>query len=405
MSWKNIFALTSSILYLILISLLFFYYRINFICGYKSACIRFCSKDTEKFSNRILFDSLKKDNMTRYYDPEFEKITFFRGAPECNVQMISIDDVKVESDYYNSTGTINHYLYEDGSVYSRGSDFTIYKNCLALEDESADEWITMVCSEETIVQPTILVIMTILSLIILLATLTIYSFFSEFRDFYGKLIILFLSSVICTYIVVPGIFHGNINEKVNVIMGYGFTSGNLWLNSMILNIYFRCRDFRTLKSKDDKFKPFVIYVSIFTTFAVLFVILDMTLQRNSFSGEFISLVHYYLILNDLIVLIITSIIIRNVSKQIDISERLQLEKEKKLFWIYVKLFAIMSVTWSTQIFALKRELNQFGCLTVALIMLFSAVNVAGLFLGRRKVRNLLTEQYNRAFNRQSEMEF
>jgi len=101
-----------------------------------------------------------------------------------------------------------------------------------------------------------------------------------------------------------------------------------------------------------------------------------------------------------VILIVTSIIIRKISKQIEFSERPQLEKEKKLFWIYVKLFAIMSVTWSTQIFALKRDLNDFGCLTATLIMLFSAVNVSGLFVGRRKVRNLLSKHYS-----SSEMDF
>ena len=93
------------------------------------------------------------------------------------------------------------------------------------------------------------------------------------------------------------------------------------------------------------------------------------------------------------ILIVTSILIRNISKQIEFSERAELEKEKKLFWIYVKLFVIMSVTWSTHIFAIKRELNDFGCMTATLIMLFSAVNVSGLFLGRKKVRELLFEKY------------
>lgn len=112
MSWKKIFAATSSILYLILISLLFYYYRLDFICGYKSPCIRFCSAHTERYSDKVLFDSLKQDNMTRYYDPEFDEIKFLRGPPTCNVQFINIDDKEVENDHYNSSSEIYHYLHE-----------------------------------------------------------------------------------------------------------------------------------------------------------------------------------------------------------------------------------------------------------------------------------------------------
>jgi len=168
-----------------------------------------------------------------------------------------------------------------------------------------------------------------------------------------------------------------------------------------------------VKPKDDKFKAFAIYVSIFTIFALFFIVFDMLVlskliklltfiiilryfllfPANDFSIEFISIVHYYLIFTDLVILIVTSIIIRNISKQIEFSERAQLEKEKKMFWIYVKLFAIMSVTWSTQIFTMKRELNDFGSMSATLIMLFSAVNVSGLFLGRKKARELLFGKY------------
>ena len=112
MSWKKIIAATSSLLYLILISLLFYYYRIDFICGYKGPCLRFCSTDNEKYSNRVLFDSLKKDNISDYYAPKFEEIKFYRGPPECNSIIISIEDVEVKSDYYNSSSPINPHLFE-----------------------------------------------------------------------------------------------------------------------------------------------------------------------------------------------------------------------------------------------------------------------------------------------------
>jgi hypothetical protein len=89
----------------------------------------------------------------------------------------------------------------------------------------------------------------------------------------------------------------------------------------------------------------------------------------------------------------TLISFRKISSQIDYSERAALEKEKKIFWIYVKLFAIMSVTWSIQLYVISFELNHYRSLTISLIMLFTAVNVSGLFLGRKKVRELMAQKY------------
>lgn len=80
---------------------------------------------------------------------------------------------------------------------------------------------------------------------------------------------------------------------------------------------------------------------------------------------------------------------RNTSKHIGFSERGAFNKEKKIFWIYTKLFSIMSVTWSIQIFALKEQTNHYSCIIASLIMLFSACNIVSLFVGRMKVRNLM----------------
>ncbi|XP_070491554.1 G-protein coupled receptor Mth-like isoform X2 [Chironomus tepperi] len=399
MNWKKIFVATSSVLYLILISVLIYYYRKEFICHYESVCLRFCSTDTEKYSDKFLYDSLKKNNLSHHYDIEFDDLSIIRGRPTCHGSLINIEDEEKTESYYSDSSP-NPRVFDSGDVYDRGLSFSINKNCLELEDESDNVWSAMVCTNESIPNPSLSWIMTILSVIILASTITIYSYFSELRDFPGKMIILFLSSVLCSYLVIPGIANQGESAHliINLLLAYGFTSGHLWLNSMILNNYFRCRDFRSSKPKEDRFKPFVIYVSIFTTFATLFILFEMLVMRDYFPVEFISIIHYYLVLNDSIVLIVTSIIIRNISKHIDLSERVQLEKEKKLFWIYVKLFAIMFVTWSTQIFALQKDLNEFGCLTASFMMLFSAVNISGLFIGRRKVRNLLFDKYNRTFN-------
>lgn len=152
---------------------------------------------------------------------------------------------------------------KDGSIYFRGRDYSSRKNCLQQEDESEDVWAPMVCIDESMLQPSISLIskgkiflyykyfiykhlsliVTVISVIILLSTLAIYLYFSELHDCHGKMIILFITSVIFTYFIIPGIVQEkyHVHKLINFLLCYGFTSGHLWLNSMILNNYFRCR--------------------------------------------------------------------------------------------------------------------------------------------------------------------
>lgn len=106
MNWKQIIAATSSLLYLILISLFFYHYRLEFVCSYESPCIRFCSKDIEKYSDKTLYESLKKDNLTRYYDSEFDDMTIYREPPSCSGRLINIEDVEIVDEDYNSSSAI-----------------------------------------------------------------------------------------------------------------------------------------------------------------------------------------------------------------------------------------------------------------------------------------------------------
>lgn len=106
MSWNKIIAATSSFLYLILILFIFYYYRLEFVCSYESPCIRFCSKDIEKYSDKTLYESLIKDNLTRYYDSEFDDLTIYREPPSCNGRLINVKDVEIDDEDYNSSSAI-----------------------------------------------------------------------------------------------------------------------------------------------------------------------------------------------------------------------------------------------------------------------------------------------------------
>ena len=108
MNWKKIFTISSSCLYIILGSLLFYNYRIDILCGYENPCLRFCSTDTEKYSDKELFDSLLENNITRWYDNEFDDVRIYRGLPECSGNVITI---KTFEEIYPNPDYSNFYFY------------------------------------------------------------------------------------------------------------------------------------------------------------------------------------------------------------------------------------------------------------------------------------------------------
>lgn len=112
MSWKTIFVVSCGCLYLILGALFFYNYRIDFLCTFESPCLRFCESDHEKHSDKELFDSLMKNNITRWYGAEFDDVRIFRGLPECNGRILNVEENEEKlinetdvSDYYYSYGS------------------------------------------------------------------------------------------------------------------------------------------------------------------------------------------------------------------------------------------------------------------------------------------------------------
>ncbi|CAG9805356.1 unnamed protein product [Chironomus riparius] len=399
MNWKKLVANSASLIYLILISLFFFFFKTDFICRFEKPCLRFCSSDTEKYSNVLLFDEFIDSNVTYWFQNNYNLTNIFRGPPYCNGEMKLLETVKNKYNDEDEEEDVDDEdngmlsIYENGHLYKNGEAYTINTYCLKRDEDASHKFVAMICVKDKLtVNQSALVAISVISIIILTSTLSVYLYYPELRDFYGKMIIYFLISMICSSVTPLRVFDDKnfMFKIINFVMAFGFTSGNLWLNSMVLNVYFRCRDFRSSKSKDGNFSSYASYVGVFTTFVLMFILWEMTILRHSSAIKFIALVHSFLIFNDFVVLIITSFIIKNISKQIGFSERAEFEKEKKIFWIYVKLFAIMSLTWSTQIYAFENEEIRFDCLTVAFIMLFSTLNVAGLFMGRKKVIDLVT---------------
>jgi len=68
-------------IYVILIGLFFKFYKENNVCRiFHSSCIRFCSEDTDNFSNEFLIQELRKSKSARHLNKD---LIIYRGAPTC----------------------------------------------------------------------------------------------------------------------------------------------------------------------------------------------------------------------------------------------------------------------------------------------------------------------------------
>ena len=110
----KIIVISSSILYLTLIAFFLYFYRMKIFCAYDTSCLRFCSTDTEEYSDKELFDSLIKNSLTHYYSAiEFDDVKIFRGPPDCSNELQSVkkfEDGIGEEGYYGRVFYNNKYF-------------------------------------------------------------------------------------------------------------------------------------------------------------------------------------------------------------------------------------------------------------------------------------------------------
>jgi len=70
-------------IYGILTGLFFKFYNESTVChSHHSSCIRFCSEDTDNFSNEFLIQEFRKSKSGRNLDKD---LTIYRGAPTCGL--------------------------------------------------------------------------------------------------------------------------------------------------------------------------------------------------------------------------------------------------------------------------------------------------------------------------------
>lgn len=84
MNKKIIVTISVILIYAILYGSFIKVFKEAFECGEFYLCIRFCSDDTEAYSDKLLLNEfLKSKSGSRWKNPEVEKFRIYRGSPVC----------------------------------------------------------------------------------------------------------------------------------------------------------------------------------------------------------------------------------------------------------------------------------------------------------------------------------
>lgn len=103
--------------------------------------------------------------------------------------------------------------------------------------------------------------------------------------------------------------------------------------------------------------------------------------------------YVFVTLIDFGMLIITGIRIFQKARHLEHSEQAYFDEERKNFWIYVKLCAMMLITWPAEVLSWPYGYFLELLLAADVLKLLTAVAILGLVLGRKQAQILLFDKY------------
>lgn len=105
------------------------------------------------------------------------------------------------------------------------------------------------------------------------------------------------------------------------------------------------------------------------------------------------LLYILTLIADITMLVITGVRILDRARHLEHSEQAYFDEERKNFWIYVKLFAMMFITWPAEVSTYLEGYFLEVLLVTDAIKFLTAVVILVVVLDRKKVQILLFEKY------------
>ncbi|KAL7036862.1 hypothetical protein ACKWTF_008966 [Chironomus riparius] len=348
-------------------------------CGnYFQFCIRFCSADTETFSDDFLLDE------------------FLKRFPVCG-------ELKYFQLRENSTSPFSPL---GNVVMHLRKQYNYKKYCLEKSDDVQHGWKIMICQRDVYFYKIFHFIAISCSVLLFGSIIFVYSYFKELRDFHGKFTIVLMVPLICAYIVIPLAVFDHDEQKLfrgyfGVILPMIYTTTMmmilLWITAMILHSFLTFKNFKQQVLNQYDFSIFVAFVLTFIIFSAFLLVWERISDDSR--QHYLYVIYFFIGFIDIILLIITGIKVLIVSRHLTHSEQPKFDTERKWYWITVKLSLIMLVTWKF-VFITWEDIN-YHLLTNFIsdfVMIFTAVIISIILLGRKQVKILLFGKYHAMLN-------
>jgi hypothetical protein len=351
--------------------------------------IRICSNDEEKYSDKYVRKLFKLE----YSDQEV-----VRGYPECTKGLKRAEEYK-DNDL--------EFMY--GTVYHNMETYTSREYCF---EKSNNGWMLIVCGDNKLIVYVFHVILMLISITLLSLIVFVHAYFDKLRDVHGKIIISFMSSYILIYISLPLIHLITKFKRYSVVEFFGLPMyifgiwfSSLWIIVMIFNDFLRIKNFKKSETGYFEYKTYVKGVAIISAFPAIFFLIKMISEflrafRHIFRSalfetlmDFIYLAFFVTIITCVILVITTGVLMIRLSKQLESSEHVKYAKEKKWFYILLKIMAVMIVTLSITLFAINADFDEKVLITSDIIKLFSAIVMFNILVMRDEARTLIVRKF------------
>lgn len=154
------------------------------------------------------------------------------------------------------------------------------------------------------------------------------------------------------------------------------------------------RRFNKTLNDDVTFRNYMAIVIAFFVFTAVVFFYEVSSPKAT--GPLIIIVFFIylgILLLDIMFLVLAAIFMLKTSQQLQYSQQLRFDIEKKWYWNYLELCAIMTITLTVEIISANQRFGYYQIILLDIIKLFSILCLFGIFVGRKNVRNLFFNKY------------
>ncbi|KAL7036870.1 hypothetical protein ACKWTF_008973 [Chironomus riparius] len=390
MNKKNLVSVCIITAYAILLGLFIKFRQDSTECfGKNFTCIRFCSNDLENYSDEFLLKEFKKSKIAMFLEKDFK---VYRGIPTCGG--IAFQPLK-----YNKTSKrAPYYIDSKGFAEVDLEWYNQLRYCLENANDVYDGWKLFICNQDLNFQRIFHVIIIILAIILYGFILIVYSYNKDLRDFHGKWTIVLAAIQVFSHLFFPFVLYdespnyfiflnNRLQNGIYNLLKLSLMLIILWINVMIFHVFFTFKNFKDPKTVSYRFSNYACFVIVFVAVSGI-----LLFTSNDFD---LFLMYTFIVTLGVVVWITTGLYIYKLSRNKTHSEHPRFHFERKWFWICFRVAITIWTTYFGNFLKKQKNFNVFLYMTIDIIILFGAITVTIIMIGRTKVRNIFLGDYHK----------